>query len=120
MIFREELAKAVMRGEKTATRRRMNDNPRSPWFREKCAYKVGQVFTINLGRGITNIGKTRATAVYSQRLGEARSGDAWREGFRSLLAFRDGFARINGGFNPDEEVWVVEFELVPSGGSDRG
>ena len=113
MIFREELAQAILRGEKTATRRQMSDNPRGHWYREKCIYDVGQVFTINPGRGVANIGKARVTAVYKQRLGLARAMDARREGFPSLRAFRDAFARINGSFNLGEQVWVVEFELVP-------
>jgi hypothetical protein len=111
MIFREDLAKAIMRGKKTATRRRLSDNPRSPWWKEKCAYKVGQVFTINPGRGVTNIGRARVTAVYKQRLFDMTETAAWKEGFDSLVAFRIAWRSINGGFF-NEEVWAVEFEPV--------
>lgn len=113
MIFKEELAQKILRGEKTATRRQMSYNPRGHWYREKCIYDVGQVFTINPGRGVKNIGSAKATAVYKQRLGDATEADAHREGCKSLAGFRDLFAAINDGtFNPDEEVWVVEFERV--------
>ncbi len=44
MNFRPELAEAVMADppRKTVTRRLVSDNPNSPWWREKCAYRVGQ------------------------------------------------------------------------------
>lgn len=112
MIFKPELAEKILREEKTATRRRMSDNPRSPWYREKCGYRVGQVFAVQPGRSEAGIGKARVTAVYQQHLVSANVDDARREGFQSTLAFRQGFSWINRGFDPEEIVWVVEFELV--------
>lgn len=111
MIFKPELAEAILRGEKTATRRVMSDNPRSPWWRGGCSYIVGQVFTINPGRGVPNVGKARVIAIFKQRLFDMGEADAWKEGFDSLLAFKNAWRSINGGFF-NEEVWVLEFELV--------
>ena len=112
MIFHKDLAEKVLRGEKTATRRRMSDNPNSPWYRGGCRYKVGQVFAVQPGRGKTRIGEARVTAVFAGRLGGVNSGDAREEGFDSLLAFREAWARINGSYDTAEFVWVIEFELV--------
>ncbi len=111
MIFKQELAQKILRGEKTATRRVMSDNPRSPWWKEKCAYEVGQVFTINPGRGVTRIGEARVTAIYEQRLFDMGPEAARQEGFESLPEFQAAWRSINGGFF-NEEVWVIEFELV--------
>lgn len=119
MIFKPELAEKILRGEKTATRRRMSNNERSPWWGGGSHYIVGQVFTINPGRGVKNIGKARVTAVYRQRLFDMGAADAWAEGFDSLLAFRNAWRSINGGFF-NEEVWVVEFELLPESGEGDG
>lgn len=111
MIFRKELAKAIMRGEKTATRRRMSDNPRSPWYHERCAYKVGQIFTINPGRGVIRIGEARVTAVYKQHLAEVANFQAIEEGFEGRQDFIAAWCEINGSFDSAEIVWVVEFEV---------
>ena len=116
MIFQEELAQKIMAGKKTATRRRMvAGKPRSPWYRHRCAYKPGQVFTVNPGRGKTNIGKARVISVYPQALGAMTEQDARREGCKSLKHFREVWKAINKVFNPAELVWVVEFEPMESG-----
>lgn len=118
MIFRPELAEAILRFEKTATRRRLSDNPRSPWYREKCGYKVGQVFTINPGRGVANVGRAKVRKVYKQALGDMTVLDAEKEGFRDreghgarywfVVAWRE----INKHCMVLEQVWVIEFDLA--------
>jgi hypothetical protein len=112
MIFKEELAKKILQGEKTATRRVMSDNRRSPWYREQCAYKVGQVFTINPGRGVKNVGSARVTGVYKQAPLYVSGEQARQEGFGSSKAFHETFRAINPGADLTEAVWVIEFELV--------
>lgn len=112
MIFRADLADAVMRGEKTVTRRLCSDNPRSPWWREKCGYRVGQEFTINPGRGVPNIGSAVVKGLCRQRLGHPDDDEARREGFDSAAAFEEAFAGINGTYDPTVEVWRIEFAAV--------
>ncbi|MGH2878983.1 MAG: ASCH domain-containing protein [Solirubrobacteraceae bacterium] len=113
MIFKRELAEKVMRGEKTVTRRLCSNNPRSPWWRERCAYREGQVFTINPGRGVPRIGEARVTGVRKQRLGDGFCDEeARREGFPTTAAFVDAFVAINGSIDPAAVVWRVEFEVV--------
>lgn len=118
MIFKPELAEAILRGEKTATRRKFSDNRRSPWWEHGCSYMVGQVFTINPGRGVPRVGEARVTAVYSEPLGHMVEADALKEGFRpegtatALAAFDESWETINGEYFADEAVWVIEFELV--------
>jgi len=121
VISKPLLAEAILRGEKTATRRKFSDNPRSPWWEHGCSYIAGQVFTINPGRGVKRVGKARVTAVYSEPLGHMVEADALKEGFRpegsatALAAFDEAWETINGDYFPDEAVWVLEFELVEEG-----
>ena len=116
MIFRRELAEQILAGEKTATRRRMSDNPRSPWFREKCAYEFGQVFAVQPGRGKKRIGDARVTAVYSQSLYAIANFQAREEGFEDRYKFFAAWAEINGDCDTGELVHVIEFEVVGSDG----
>lgn len=122
MIFRKELAEAILRGEKTATRRRMSDKPRSPWWRDECSYSVGQVFSVQPGRGVKGIGFARVSAVYLQRLGHMDEDDAYAEGFRpgriltsAKQAFAHAWCEINGSYDSAEFVWVIEFEVLEAG-----
>jgi hypothetical protein len=115
VIFQEDLARKIIHGDKRATRRRMvPGKPRSPWYRRGCSYKVGQVFTINPGRGKSRVAEAKVTAVYSQPLGQMTEKDAKLEGCISLKHFREVWKGLNRVWNPSEKVWVVEFELEGS------
>lgn len=122
MIFKPELAEKILRSEKTATRRKFSDNPRSPWYEGCCGYRVGQVFTINPGRGVRGVGRARVTKVFAQPLGHMTEADAFKEGFRpggaasAAYNFDCAWEEINGEFLADEAVWVVEFELIEVAG----
>lgn len=119
MIFKRELAEKIVAGEKTATRRVMSDNRRSPWWEGGCAYLVGQTFAVQPGRGIPRIAEARITRVYAQPLGHMTEADALAEGFRpdgsgsALYHFDAAWEQINGEYFPDEIVWVIEFRLAP-------
>ncbi len=83
MNFKPELADAVMARRKTVTRRKVSENPRSPWWRERCAYRVGQDVAICPGRGKHAIGRARIISV--ERM--ARYDEAavvWRIGLEAL------------------------------------
>jgi hypothetical protein len=112
MIFQPDLAEKVMAGEKTVTRRLCSDNQRSPWWREECAYKVGQVFTVNPGRGKRNIGKARVTNVRREFLVDISNHEAREEGFENVPDFMAAWKRINGTVEGNVRVWRVAFEVV--------
>lgn len=109
MIFRSELSDLALEGRKTATRRALSDKPKSPWWRERCRYKVGQRFAVQPGRGAFGEGLATVRAVYKQRLGDITDDQAYEEGFENRAEFEEVFGKINGGFDPDLVVWVVEF-----------
>jgi len=115
VIFREELAELILAGKKTETRRPLSDNPRSPWYRKRCGYKLDQVFTINPGRGVPNVGKARVTMFpWQETLRELSLASARREGFASVVEFNTYLEAIHPrrriyGLMP---LWVIRFELV--------
>jgi hypothetical protein len=119
VIFRKVLAEKVMAGEKTVTRRVCNDNPRSPWFKDRCRYREGQRFAIQAGRGKNGkaIGYARVVGVRKERLSEAFwppsrvREEAKREGFESGVLFAAAFTDINGKLDGSTWVWRIEFEV---------
>lgn len=113
MIFRPELARLIIEGRKTATRRVMSDNPNGHWFKGGCIYDVHQVFTINPGRGALRVAEAMVTDVYKQPPLYITGKQAKQEGFKSSADFHKAFLEINGSTTDlREPVWVVEFELV--------
>jgi hypothetical protein len=112
MIFRPELAAKIVKGKKTATRRALSDNPRSPWWRERSSYERDQVFAVQPGRGVPRIAEAVVTSVKIEPLSFLRPADARREGFPTRDAFVAAWRDINGSWDPDERVHVLEFVVV--------
>lgn len=81
MIFRPELAAAVLRGDKTQTRRLVRPGE------EACAYRAGGSYSVQPGRGRKAVGRIVVTHVERRRLGEITHEDAVAEGFASVEAF---------------------------------
>lgn len=115
MIFKRELAEKVIAGEKTVTRRVCSENPRSPWWRERCRYTEGKIFAVNPGRGEHSIGGARVVSCERQSLGYLSDEEARLEGFTDEADFRATFEAINRRYVPSLMVWRVEFESVEQG-----
>lgn len=117
MIFRPELAEKVLRGEKTVTRRLLSDNPRSPWWREGCAYRPGRDYAVQPGRGKPTVGRLVIVRCAVVQLGWLTRGEAAAEGFASPADFARAWVEINdGGYDGHTLVWRVQFELVAQTG----
>jgi hypothetical protein len=114
MIFRSELARLILRGEKTATRRAVVfDNPRAMWrIEQPWRYPVGKVFAVQPGRGADRVADARVTHRTLALLGHVLPRDARREGFGTRDEFVAAWRAINGAWRPYEKVHVVEFEVV--------
>ena len=113
MNFRPDLAAKVMAGEKTVTRRRMSDNPRSPWYRERCSLVVGRSYAVCPGRGKPAIGRVIITAVNRSVLCDVLSDrEARLEGFPNRWEFIEAWREINGSWNLYEYVWRVTFVVA--------
>jgi hypothetical protein len=111
--FRPELAAAVMAGEKSVTRRLVSDNPRSPWYRHKCGYRLGQEVAICPGRGKHAVGRAVVVGVERMTLGILSRDEAQAEGFAGPLAFVEAWEAINGAYDPHAVVWRIGLEAVP-------
>lgn len=113
MNFQPELAAKVMAGTKTVTRRACSDNPRSPWWRERCSLHVHRDYAVCPGRGKVAIGRVRILTVGRQPLGVRLSQDeARREGFPYPEAFEEIWRAMHGGWDARTLVWRVEFEAI--------
>lgn len=124
MIFKPELALAVLEGRKTVTRRLCSDNPRSPWWRDVGALEVGRDYAVQSKRGTPAIARIRVLDVRRETLIAMRAGpvaerEARAEGFGSLEAFKNAWLRINGSWEPLAEVWRIEFEMVQPSALDE-
>lgn len=112
MNFQPELAAAVMAGTKTVTRRLTSDNPRSPWWHERCGYRVGQDIAICPGRGKHAIGRAVIQNIRRERLEWLTDDEARREGFAHRIEFESAWTAINGRYDPCAQVWRIQMVNV--------
>lgn len=113
MLFTEAMVEAMREGRKVETRRVANDNPRSPWFREKCSYKLGKPYAIVPGRSKPGIGFLEL--VEEPRLGPVDSIThlgARREGFANRASFLMYFGTLHGEFDLSMQVWALHFKIL--------
>ncbi|SHE96597.1 ASCH domain-containing protein [Desulfofundulus australicus DSM 11792] len=101
ILFKPEHVEPILSGCKTQTRRL-----------GKKRWKVGSVHQCRLSYRMEPFAYVRVTAVRRERLGNITDDDARREGYLSVEAYREAFERIYGFWDPDVDVWVVDFELV--------
>lgn len=97
LTFRPELATAVMAGSKTVTRRLCSDNPRSPWWRERCGLTPGRALVVSVER---------------KPLGVFDNAEVRREGFDGWAEFEAAWIAINGRYDEAVEVWRVELIAI--------
>jgi hypothetical protein len=114
LIFKPELAEAVLEGRKTVTRRLVRtDNPRSPWSPERAPQLVGRRRAVVPGRGKHGIGFVTVRNVRRERNFDPlnlTSTGARLEGFASPEDMLAAWASLG---NPvPADVWRVEFEVV--------
>lgn len=113
MIFRPELAEAVMAGRKTVTRRLVQENPASPWYVEKCALQVDRSYAVQPGRGVAAIGRVRILSVARERFDPSKitPPEARAEGFATYKEFVATWKQLHGNLLP-LSVWRIEFAVI--------
>jgi len=105
MIFRNKYLPWIRSGRKTQTRR--------IWNTPKCT--VGKICFAHSNRTVSDrfcSMPIRIVDMYTQRLGDITPEEIKKEGFNTLSEFKSDWIEIYGEWNPDQEVWVVEFEVV--------
>lgn len=104
MIFKYTFQQ-VLEGSQTQTRRPIRQ-------RQRYAYAAGNTYAVQTASNKPGGARIRVVRVREQLLGAVTEDEAKAEGHDDLAAFRRAWAAQYGGFDPAEEVWVVEFRLV--------
>ncbi len=76
--------------------------------------REGRAYRLRIGYSEILPQRILVESLRRQRLGEMTEADAAREGSANLAAFRAEWEGIYGGWDPSEEIWVVEFSLLPT------
>ncbi len=115
MIFRPELAKKVLSGGKTVTRRRLVHRDGKP-----IRYREGRQYAVQPGRGQKHVGHICVIKVWEEKLKEIGTEAAQAEGFlfaRAVGGPEDSFMlywmSLHGGWDPEEVVAVIRFHALP-------
>lgn len=113
MIFTPDLAAKITLGKKTVTRRpvKVEGGVVVP-----CRYLPGRTYAVQLCRGGTAVDRVRIVSVTRETLHVLTQEEAEREGFSSPRAFTAKWDTLYGP-KPPGDVWRIEFELAPAGGS---
>lgn len=100
ILFKPEHVEPILSGRKTQTRR----TGAKRW-------KVGSVHQARLNYYAKPFAYLRIVSVRQERLGDISGDDAKREGYPTAEAYKEVFKRIYGWWNPDAEVWVIDFAI---------
>lgn len=96
--FSRAHADAILNGKKTQTSRKSKDPHIKPGAMVRAA--------------ITHFANLRVVDVRRKRLGDFDENDAQREGGYTLEEFKEVWKELHGEWDPQETVYLIEFELV--------
>jgi len=116
LIFGPELARLVMAGLKTETRRLVKGDPETA----VCRYKEGRTYAVRPERTRGSIGRIKILSVRRERLGDIDHAGARLEGFPNVGRYLDYWRTLHGHVDPDAEVWAIRFELVRPAPHEEG
>lgn len=103
MLFKPEHKEMILNGTKTATRR--------IWKSPKV--KVGGVYKAKLKMLSKDyFAKIKVNKLYKQKLNEMTDEDARKEGYPNMVEFYKIWKEINGDWEGELIVDVVEFEVI--------
>lgn len=103
LLFKPCHVVAILNGQKTQTRR--------IWKKVRC--KVGAIHLAKTQMLVKKyFAKLRIKKVWEERLGNLSKEDATKEGGYTPEEYVNVWKEINGDYDPDIIVWVVEFEVV--------
>jgi hypothetical protein len=103
MLFKPEHVEMIKTGKKTATRRN--------WKRQMV--KVGGIYFIKTKMlSKKNYGKIKVLDVYREDLCDMDDNDAKKEGYNTLGEFVDVWRKINGTWDSNQKVYVIDFEVI--------
>ncbi len=103
LLFKQHHKRPILSGEKTATRRYWEKGRRA---------KPGSIHQCMTALFKDYFAKVKILDVYQERLGDMKRPDYQKEGGYTKKSFIEIWKQINGRYDPDDVVWVVEFKLV--------
>ena len=101
LLFKKQFISKIREGEKTQTRRLKKPN-----------IKIGKTYSLRSSYRSVLPERILITDVFQQYLGEISHDDVQNEGFDSLNMFINIWREIYGSYNPEELIWVIEFQYV--------
>ena len=101
LLFKKQFISKIREGEKIQTRRLKKPN-----------IKIGKTYSLRSSYTQVLPERILITDVFQQYLGEISRDDVQKEGFDSLNAFINIWREIYGSYNPEELIWVIEFQYV--------
>jgi len=103
LLFKKQHIAPILTGAKTETRRIWPKGPR---------VRVGAVHQCRTSLFGEPFARVRVTGLRRERLGDMTDSDAYLEGYDSLEEFYGAWLEINGSWNPQQMVYVVDFEVI--------
>ena len=101
LLFKKQFISKIRENKKTQTRRLKQ--PR---------VKIGKTYSLRSSYTKILPEKILITDIFQQYLGEISQEDIRKEGFEDLNEFKDIWREIYGNYDPEELIWVVEFQYV--------
>lgn len=107
MIFTEENIELIRQGKKTETRR--------IW--KKPHVKIGKIYQCRVSRyqkTPDDSPEIKILSMHKEKLKDITLDAIQREGFEctDTVHFINLWIKLHGEWNPDQEVWVIDFEVV--------
>ncbi len=103
MIFSPEHIAMILAGTKTQTRR------------VSSKYKADHTYSLQPGRTKPGIGRRiKVLDIHKELLGDINLEGAKAEGHQNVEEYIEVWKKINKKWDPEQEVFVITFELVPT------
>ena len=106
LLFKHHHVPLILNGDKTQTRRKWPKGLRA------IVGSVHECKTRLFGPGSEPFARVRILKVYRERLGDMPDEDYRKEGLYTCESFQQVWTDINGSYDSEEVVWVVEFEMA--------
>ncbi len=103
LLFRKQLITKIREGQKTQTRRLKKPN-----------LTLGKIYHLRKNYHSVLPDKIKIIDIFQQNLGDISVVDIQKEGYNTQQEFIEAWKDIYGIYQPDDYIWVVEFQYIPA------